>query len=530
MKYLYTLKNAEINDICEKTRVFLSRNGESHEDIIKVVFTLEELLLRCQKHFGENKKIELNHYKRFGVYRVVVDIKGERYDAKDDATDLDYLNDEIMKHVSTYENLGTNYKYVYGTNRFEIFSLKRKKTSIYNMIGGSLTLSILLAISLGIITSRLLDNSTLLLIVKEYIEPILSKLTGIINGLMAPLMMFSILSSICLIGDITNFTTIGSRVLKRYIGLIFIMIMITVIIANAVFPVISLDFSHSFTSNELYMLLINIIPTNTLLPFVENETIKIVIIALFGGYCILASSKDLTSLKDLSNDMNHLFAKMMKVASKIIPIIVFLNIYKSILTNQNSVDGLADAAKILAINMMAVILFTSIQLTYMAITKKVSIVEFLKSISKPVVVALSTASTTMASVENKKANVEKLKIDPKLASFWGSLTHALFNPSLVFPIVVASFYAAYYSHASITITQLIIIMILTIQLSIASPKVQGGIVAVFTILISQLGFNEDCIGALVTANIVLMYLQSGFSVIIRDCELMNLYKSGKINM
>ena len=530
MKTNWTLNNSDINNVCEKTKEFLSQNGESNEDVIKVVFTLEELLLRSQKHFGESKVITLNCYKRFGVYRAVVNIKGERYDAKEHTTDFDYLNEEIMKNISTYDNIGTNYRYVNGSNRFEIYSLKNKKQTIYNALGGSLTLSIILAIALGIISSRVFNESFELLIVRDYIEPVLSRLTGIINGLMGPLMTFSIISSICLIGDITNFTNIGNRVLKRYIGLIMLMILITAFVSNMFFSVFSFNFSDTGSLYELYSIFINIIPTNVLLPFVENETIKIVIIALFVGYCILACSKELLTIKEFVNDMNFLFAKMMKVASKIIPIIVFLNVYKSILNSHNSLASIKDAVLIFVIDMIAVLIFMTIQLLYMSITKKVNIIWFLKAIYKPHLIALSTASTTMANVENKIACRDNLKIEPKLASFWGSLTHALFNPSIVFPIVVASFYATYYSNATMSLTQFIIIVILTIQLSIASPKVQGGVVAVFTILISQLGLSEGCLGALVTANILLMYFNSGFSLIIRDCELMNLYKSGKINM
>ena len=530
MKTLYTLKNSDINDICEKTREFLSQNGESNQDIIKVVFTLEELLLRCQKHFGESKAITLVRYKRFGVYRAIVDIKGDRFDAKEDATDLDYVNEEIMKHISTYDNIGTNYRYINGVNRFEIYSLKSKKATIYHALGGSLTLSIILAIVFGIICSHFMDYNLQTLLIRDYLEPVLSKLTGIINGLMGPLMTFSIISSICLIGDITNFTNIGSRVLKRYVGLSLLMIFVTAFVSNHVFPVFKFSFSDIFSLNELYQLLINIIPTNTLAPFVDNETIKIVIIALFVGYCILASSKELATAKDLVNDMNHLFARMMKVASKIIPVIVFMNIFKSILINHNSTEELTDAIKIIVVNLIAVIIFTSVQLLYLSITKKVNIINFLESISKPAVVALSTASTTMANVENKAACRDKLHIEPKLASFWGSLTHALFNPSLIFPIVTAAFYGAYYSHSPISLTQFIIIIILAIQLSIATPKVQGGIVAVFTILMAQLGLSEGSVGALVTANILLMYVLSGFSLIIRDAELMNLYKTGKVSI
>ena len=105
---------------------------------------------------------------------------------------------------------------------------------------------------------------------------------------------------------------------------------------------------------------------------------------------------------------------------------------------------------------------------------------------------------------------------------------ALFAPSLIIEIVVSSFYAAAVFDKTIPIVQLLIIAFLAIQLSIATPKVSGGALASFTILLTQLGFPLDLVGPLMIANVLADNVLSALNVLAQDCELMSV--SRKLGM
>ena len=67
--------------------------------------------------------------------------------------------------------------------------------------------------------------------------------------------------------------------------------------------------------------------------------------------------------------------------------------------------------------------------------------------------------------------------------------------------------------------QILILYVLVTQLSIASPKVPGGIMATFTILLGQLGMSSDVIGLLMIANVFIVNALTGLAMVIRSAEL-----------
>ena len=115
-----------------------------------------------------------------------------------------------------------------------------------------------------------------------------------------------------------------------------------------------------------------------------------------------------------------------------------------------------------------------------------------------------------------------LKIDPVFCEFWIPLSHALFSPGTVNTLVICSFFGATISNASISLSQLILIAFLAIQLSIVTPKVYGGNIATFTILLTQLGFSQDAIGPMMVADIFTVNSMSFFGMFVRNCEIYDL--------
>ena len=61
--------------------------------------------------------------------------------------------------------------------------------------------------------------------------------------------------------------------------------------------------------------------------------------------------------------------------------------------------------------------------------------------------------------------------------------------------------------------------VLAIQLSIFSPKVNGGIVAVLTLLLNYFGFSLDAIGSIMIADAFIVCVSSVFGMLTRDCEI-----------
>ena len=78
------------------------------------------------------------------------------------------------------------------------------------------------------------------------------------------------------------------------------------------------------------------------------------------------------------------------------------------------------------------------------------------------------------------------------------------------------------SHINQVWVKMLIVFILVVQLSVASPKVPGGIMATFTLLLNQLGLPLDAVGMLMVANVFCVNLDAALGMVIRDLDLMDI--------
>ena len=78
------------------------------------------------------------------------------------------------------------------------------------------------------------------------------------------------------------------------------------------------------------------------------------------------------------------------------------------------------------------------------------------------------------------------------------------------------------SGANLSVSQLLLVAFLAIQLSIVTPKVFGGSIAGYTILLTQLDFSTDVIGQMMVADVFVINLSSLFGMVARNCELYDL--------
>ncbi|MBQ9828401.1 MAG: cation:dicarboxylase symporter family transporter, partial [Lachnospiraceae bacterium] len=283
------------------------------------------------------------------------------------------------------------------------------------------------------------------------------------------------------------------------------------------FPGISSSSKSAFDLSEIIKMVLDLIPVDAVSPFVENKTIQIIIIAIAVGVALLILDEKTPRLRGLVSEANQLIFTIMRFVSKIIPAAVFLSIYKTFALNDLS--GILGVWKLVAAGYAIMVPFTAFIVLYVCIRRKINIREFLHDISGPAIVGLTTASGTLAMTKQFETAREVMKKDEKLVGFWVPLSHAMFSPSVVPPLVAAAFFAGNYYGTPISLPQILILYLLVTQLSIASPKVPGGIMATYTILLGQLGMPADVVGLLMVANVFIVNVQTGLAMVIRSAEL-----------
>ena len=512
------LSNENIDKAVEEIRKFFENAKVTKRDLLKINLIAEESLLRWQEHFGEDKEFTLKTRQWFGTPKVVIRLQGTTFNPLDaHGVEGEIFSQEVMLNLLNYETAGTSYDYKNGCNEITIFSTKEKKP--LKIPGGSITVAILLAIIFSLAVGQL-PQDIQTFIIEKVTAPLLSTLMKLIVAVTIPTIFISVISSICIMDDIATLNDIGLKVIKRFMAIMLFVIVMSMVTCGILFPVISLDGDSNVLLGQIIELMLSVVSDSAFKPFIEGNVLQIVVIAFAAGACVVVLDKRIVNLKTTINDLKNLLFKIMEFTLKIIPLTIFLCVFKTISTM--SLSSILIIWKVVLASYITYFGASALMLLYLKTRYKISIKEFFKLNAPVFIITTTTASGTISMMTNYDVCKKNLKIDPNLCDFWIPLSHTLFSPGTVNTLVVCSFMGAVTSSATISISQLLVIAFLAIQLSIVTPKVYGGNIASFTILLNQLGFSLDVIGTMMIADIFTVNLASLFGMVARNCELFDL--------
>lgn len=515
------LDNKNISATVENVRAFFEKSKVPRKEIIKICLIMEEILLRYQTQFGEEREFEISTKNWFDMPRVTIKIPGEPFYPPHQPTknknelDETILSEDIMMRLFDYNSTKIAYRYDGKYNETNFFAKKEIKSM--KIPGGSITVSIILAVISSIIFGFFPQDFQNILM-DSIVAPTLSTLMSLIITVTIFMMFFSIVSSICAIDDSSTLENIGKTVIGRFFLLDCFIILLTMAASYIFFPIkiISAD-EGAVNFDEIVALFLSIVPINIVEAFAKANILQVTVLAFLVGFSVIILGNRVANLKNMFIDLNAVIFKVMEIVFKTIPLVIFLCIFKTFVTSNFSDFFIVWKLVVAAIISFGTI--TLIMLILASLKSKLKIIDFMKKIYPAVLICVTTLSSIAAIPKTLEVAKNNLHIEEKFSSFWVPLATALLSPSVMIKIVTSAFYVLEVSGGTVSIMQLIIIIFLSIQLGIASPKVAGGIAASFTILLTQLGLPLELIGVLMIANIITDNVFAAFCVIFNCCEL-----------
>ena len=189
----------------------------------------------------------------------------------------------------------------------------------------------------------------------------------------------------------------------------------------------------------------------------------------------------------------------------------------------HSASQILEVWRVIAFNFVTYIVIAGVMLLRLAIKHDVNILDFLKKIYPAYMISFVTGSGSAAIPKNLEVLHERLKIDEKLCHFYIPLSHSLCPVTMLIGIIGYAFFAAEFSGMQISLFQLFIVAFLSIQFAISAVKENGGIIAMMSLLIAQLGLSMDALGMIMAANIFVVNISGVIGLIVRK-------KHNRLNM
>ena len=129
------LGNADITHIVEQSEAALADAGVSRQNSLRSTILLEELLLRYQERFGEDRALSFSIDRRFGSLRLRIALEGEAFNALDVTIADDDLADgyDLLTYLLGGELEAPSYGYRRGRNVVTIgVRLQKRHTFLAN--------------------------------------------------------------------------------------------------------------------------------------------------------------------------------------------------------------------------------------------------------------------------------------------------------------------------------------------------------------------------------------------------------------
>ena len=499
------LDRSGIDAISDKIVKKLEKYGIGKKDIIRIRLTLEEQLLKISEYYKEKTTVTLRMGKRFATPYVYISYEGEKFDptSQEDETEILFSNLGMTPQWSYHHNLNTLYlKAPYQTPRSEVY----------------LIAAVIAAIIIGLLRSII--PAQVITAVSDYaLTPVSDAFMNVLGSFVRFMIFFSVISGICSIESLSDFSKIGKHVTGRMIIRTFVGTGLSLLIALPFHHFVQGEIKETTSqTGRIIELIFFFFFKDLITPFIEGNTLQIIFLAVMIGSVMLILGEKISMVKKLINDLSVLFSDIISIVCKLLPLYIFTSLL--LLMWKNGGELFIQLWKPIVLCLMICCFYLTVKIIYVCIRFRISPIHFLSAIKGTVLLGLVTASSSATLNDVLKTNEKKLGISQKLNRIGVPFANLLIRSVVGVSFVLIIYYMAEYYSVPVNIGWFITAWVMCSVLSIAAPPVSGGMLVVTGMLMMQLGIPVDGLAVAGLLGIVTDFICTASITGLMHCELL----------
>lgn len=457
--------------------------------------------------FSENAEVEISFRKVSGKIEAVLLIPGEKVDPFEEgkgAKERILLKKLSLLAYDPFTEI--NYLYARGIN---FVTVSAHKVELH-LVKNPLVLSVILGFIMGL-AFHLLPEDLSGVFIDNIVSPILNLILDGITAVMGPIIFLSLITSITAFDSINELNSNGIKLLRRFLRIANVGTIISIAIGILLFPVLGAG-KGSFDLKSILGVVIAVIPTSLVTPFVDNNIPQLVILGVLMGAALLTIKNKVPALVENLEMVKKWLDEVLSLVLKLMPVVPFLSILK--ITATGKFDVFVRGWRYIVGTYLALIILLSVKLASVSIRCKVNPILLLKKCRPSFLLAFSMGSEVATFEKSIELSKDSFGIDPEFTSFWFPIGHALMRPVNGVGYVMASFMVAYITETPISMEFLLIMFLVTVQLSLASPGLFPGL----TIMFEALGIPTSYVGLFPAYSVFLRNFCAGINITYRLLE------------
>ena len=471
---------------------------------MKAALVTEEAIGSLISHGNRDGKVRVTVRIFLGTVTIDMSAPGSEYnltEAMSSATlplegeDLGYEAQEVIGNIllrTMAEDL--KYRHKDGRNLIRITVVRSKKSFLYVTLG-----ALVAAIVVGILLSMYGSSGLNETLNRFIFVPLKTVYLNALRMIVAPVVFFSIVSCISSFPDLSDLGKIGGKVISLYA----LSACIAVIIGIGVFylvqpgqPLPGEALTEAVEAAEVNLsvkdLLMGVVPSNFLNPFLTDNMIQLIFLAVLCGIATGLIGEYSATLKALFQALNELFLKVAGLIIRFMPLAVFCSVI-SMITDMG-VETMISVAGMFGTFLLGIAIMMIVYVLMIIFLGKLDPRPFIRKYTPVMLQVFSVASSNAAIPLNMEACASRLGISPKVYSL-GIPLGATVNMSgtciqqIVFALALAKAFGV-----PVSGSQLLTLGMTVLVLSAGTPGIPGAGVICLSVLLQQLGVPTEGVG------------------------------------
>ena len=474
----------------------LLEGAAKRREILRIRLAAEDVLTLWKNTPGSASVCGVQYCVRLGQRSIRLSVTGSDINpnAECGQNELDAAGNVILEGLG----LSPVHRYEKGVNQVD-FRVPGKKVHQLWWI----TLSAVLAVVFGLLTLYLPGNMQRLF-TEQIASPTLNVLLGMLTGVAMPMIFLSICTGILGIGSVAALGRIGKKFLLRFLGVTFVVAALTVAAIGWYFPLSGGNAAESGGFQEIFNLVLQMVPTNLVSPFLDGNALQLILLGLCLGTALLVLGERAQEVSAVVRQADDTISLLMGGINRLIPLFVFLTFYG--LAVSADVSKLGGAVEILVLT-AALCLVLALTFTIIVCMRcHVSMGTLIRKTLPVFLLAFSTSSSAASFPLRLEICEKHLGVAGEAARFSVSLAQTLFKPTgCIFYGVSALCVASAYG-VPITPLWLVLCVLVSGILTIATPPVAGGTKMAYSALFLQLGIPAEGLVLVLAAEPIVDFL------------------------
>lgn len=500
--------NPDLNSISmavEEIQATLNGWGCKREQVTPAVLTIEELLVDIQQKNDSDERIFLYLKKGLRKTYATITFKGQQFALKDSvlmpldgglSEDIDPTAEDVIHNmVINIMRKRFSARYSRGVNTIRVAVDTSDKSDLIDCLA-----SIFLAIIVGLFLRYILPDGGEDFIAANILQPMYLIFLRAMQMIIAPLIFFSLASSIADLTDLSSLGRTGGKMMLGYMFTTMIAILLSLGIDAVSMPGTSGDIIHpdagatTFLGNvpeispSIKSLIINLMPNNFLGTFVASDMLQIIILAIICAITTGRMGQYSGSVKRGIDMMNTFFGTLTAGIARFLPLAIFGSFASMVLTTDiSSLSSISYWGMITAIALLAMFCVYSLIILIFA---RLNPLVFLKKYFPATLTALSSSSSS-ATMPTSMDCCRRMGVSSSIYSFSIPLGCTINMDGFSILLITTVMFLARVYGVELDSNTLISMLTMVMLLSIALPGVPGAGMAAYLSLLALIGVPAE---------------------------------------